>query len=293
MPAKTIKKRKHRPKYTPGQKIDIPDKEARDTMFAQIDTGGDGALSIDEVQAAVEHLFPHSNLKQQVRQAFHAADESGDGELERDEFRSFLRLLSFFNEKWPTFKHIEKQHKTGLAEEAFVAAVEQVGLEAYAVTTGHAIEACRAMAAAERQGTGPGLGAEGGAAEAAPARPRKVEFGDFACFCGRRFLHATLPMAGREERDRLFREFDIDHSGSISLEETVVALERLFEVWHTRNAARRRMHLALAVVARCQPSDSTESPCSGIMSTTPLWRRPSGRRTQRWTAPSTKSSSAG
>ena len=66
MPAKTIKKKPHRPKYVIGQQIDIPDKEHRDAMFLRMDTGGDGALSAEEVEKAVKHLFPHSDLGPQV-----------------------------------------------------------------------------------------------------------------------------------------------------------------------------------------------------------------------------------
>ena len=130
---KTIKKKQRKSKYVPGQKIDIPDADLRRAMFLQIDTGGDGTLSLEEVAAAVKKLFPKSELNAQCRQAFHAADESGDNELEREEFRGFLRLLSFFNEKWKTFKDIENATEGGMNDAAFMAGVRRVGLEEYAV----------------------------------------------------------------------------------------------------------------------------------------------------------------
>ena len=90
-----IAKKKHTSRYEIGQPIDIPDKATRDRMFEEIDSSGDGELSLDEAKLALKVLYKDSTLAPQLEKAFVTADESKDGGVQEQEFRTLLRLVSY------------------------------------------------------------------------------------------------------------------------------------------------------------------------------------------------------
>ena len=88
----------------------MPDREARNTLFDAIDFNGNGALSLAEIDKAVVSGFlgkamhcPDFDHKPALMRAYHAADASHDGFIERSEFMKLLKYLVYFNNLWHKF----------------------------------------------------------------------------------------------------------------------------------------------------------------------------------------------
>jgi hypothetical protein len=88
----------------------MPDREARNTLFDSIDVNGNGALSLAEIDKAVVSGFlgkamhcPDFDHKPALMRAYHAADASHDGFIERSEFMKLLKYLVYFNNLWHKF----------------------------------------------------------------------------------------------------------------------------------------------------------------------------------------------
>lgn len=87
--------------------MSIPDSEAADKLYRQIDHNGNGGLSLDEIDTHIVLLgrvlapnHPNFNNKPAILRAYKAADTSGDGFIGKDEFKKLLHYLVFFNNLW-------------------------------------------------------------------------------------------------------------------------------------------------------------------------------------------------
>jgi Ca2+-binding EF-hand superfamily protein len=64
----------------------------------------------------------------------------------------------------------------------------------------------------------------------------KITFELFDQFCANRFIYAKLQMPPKDARDKLFRKFDVDGGGSISLIEAEAALQSVYGNFNLDNA---------------------------------------------------------
>jgi hypothetical protein len=87
--------------------LPIPDKTELHALFKRMDTNGNGLLSLAEIDKAVSELWPQLNNKPAMMRAYKAADRSGNGFIERKEFRMLLNYLAYFNDVWHKFELVD------------------------------------------------------------------------------------------------------------------------------------------------------------------------------------------
>ena len=112
----------------PQSELDLPTKEERNKLFDRLDVNGNGGLSLAEIDKGVIEMFPSFNCKPALMRAYKAADRSGDGFIERREFRLLLQYLVYFNNLFHKFEEIDANHDRRLALEEFVRGCAVVGV---------------------------------------------------------------------------------------------------------------------------------------------------------------------
>ena len=108
--------------------LDLPTKEERTKLFERLDFNGNGGLSLAEIDKGVIEMFPAFNCKPALMRAYKAADRSGDGFIERREFRLLLQYLVYFNNLFHKFEEIDANHDGRLCLEEFVRGCSVVGV---------------------------------------------------------------------------------------------------------------------------------------------------------------------
>eukprot|EP01043_Picozoa_sp_COSAG02_P038012 COSAG02_NODE_2899_length_7779_cov_6.028776_2_plen_433_part_00 len=120
----------------------VPAKEARDALFNALDVNGNGGLSLAEIDKGVvsgiftKALTPEGSQsgetfdhKPALMRAYHAADRSQDGFIERSEFALLLQYMVYFNNLWHKFEAIDSDHDRRLDLGEFTVGCEMLGLE--------------------------------------------------------------------------------------------------------------------------------------------------------------------
>ena len=104
-----------------------PSAAERAALFRKFDPSGNGLLSLGEATAAVHQEFPFFSDQKAIKQAFRAADTSGDGAIGKKEFALFLEYLSFFSKMSQEFHQIDANGDGRLDEEEFAGAAHMLG----------------------------------------------------------------------------------------------------------------------------------------------------------------------
>lgn len=120
----------------------VPSKQARNELFAALDVNGNGGLSLAEIdKGVVSGIFAKVlssdgcatgesfNHKPALMRAYHAADRSRDGFIQRSEFVKLLQYMVYFNNMWHKFEAIDSDHDRRLDLAEFAAGCKIVGLE--------------------------------------------------------------------------------------------------------------------------------------------------------------------
>ena len=134
----------------PAGLLTMPSKKERDALFKQMDGNGNGALSLAEIDVAVQRLWPTMHNRKALMRAYKAADRNGNGLVDRREFRLLLEYLSYFNDLWAKFVEIDGGARGDgrLTPEEFGAGCRVCGVELSAE------EAERAFAQMDEDGSG-------------------------------------------------------------------------------------------------------------------------------------------
>jgi hypothetical protein len=117
----------------------LPSKAERKSLFDRMDVNGNGALSLAEIDKAIEDgTLPAAltagdtasdyNHKPAIMRAYRAADTSSDGFVQRKEFSKLLAYIVYFNNLWDTFDAMDENHDHRLSQEEFASGCERVGL---------------------------------------------------------------------------------------------------------------------------------------------------------------------
>jgi hypothetical protein len=124
----------------------VPAKKERDALFNSLDVNGNGGVSLAEIdKGVVAGLFSRALVVQNggggssgdaesfdhkpaLMRAYHAADKSGDGFIERSEFPRLLQYMVFFNNFWHKFEGIDSDHDRRLDLAQFTAGCSVIGL---------------------------------------------------------------------------------------------------------------------------------------------------------------------
>ena len=85
----------------------MPAAAERRAAFDRWDNNGNGGLSLAEIDKAIVELYPEFDHKPALMRAYKAADKSGDGFIERREFKKLLHYLVYFNDLWDEFEKID------------------------------------------------------------------------------------------------------------------------------------------------------------------------------------------
>ena len=80
-----------------------------------------------ETRSGVTANYPDFDNPKAIKQAYKAADKSGDGAIGRNEFQLFLDYLLYFTEMWEEFKTIDADHDGRLSIYEFRAAAKLLG----------------------------------------------------------------------------------------------------------------------------------------------------------------------
>ena len=160
----------------------VPTKEARDALFNALDANRNGGLSLAEIDKGVvsgaftKVLSPEGSTggesfdhKPALMRAYHAADRSKDGFIERSEFAVLLHYMVYFNNMWHKFEAIDSDHDRRLDLAEFTAGCEVLGLE---------------ISAEEAEVEFARCDADGGG---------MILFGEFCAWCAARHVDSTEP----------------------------------------------------------------------------------------------------
>ena len=167
----------------------VPTKEARDALFNALDANGNGGLSLAEIDKGVvsgaftKVLSPEGSTggesfdhKPALMRAYHAADRSKDGFIERSEFAVLLHYMVYFNNMWHKFEAIDSDHDRRLDLAEFTAGCEVLGLE---------------ISAEEAEAEFARCDADGGG---------MILFGEFCAWCAARHVDSTEPESQPESQ---------------------------------------------------------------------------------------------
>ena len=113
----------------PRSRLDVPDRKTRGELFRRMDYNGNGGLSLAEIDKAVIELYPEYNHKPSLMRAYKAADVTGDGFIQRKEFRKLLHYLVYFNNVWHLFEQIDSNGDRRLDAQEFIEGCRVVGIE--------------------------------------------------------------------------------------------------------------------------------------------------------------------
>ena len=117
--------RKKKAMESKQKEIEMPSKEERTKLFNRMDNNGNGGLSLAEIDKGIIELYPAFNCKPALMRAYKAADKSGDGFIERREFRLLLHYLVYFNNIFHKFEEIDKSLAIRFYKEALKLLLDQ------------------------------------------------------------------------------------------------------------------------------------------------------------------------
>ena len=115
--------------------LTMPDKQGRKALYNRMDVNGNGGLSLADIdKSVVEGLVgsalgcPDFNHKPALIRAYKAADTSGDGFIERNEFAKLLRFIVYFNNLWHKFEEVDSDHDRRIDAQEFAAGCTTMGM---------------------------------------------------------------------------------------------------------------------------------------------------------------------
>jgi hypothetical protein len=108
--------------------LPLPTKLERAQLFERFDENGNGRLSYGEVENAARLMWPEVGQKRVLMAAFRDSDGSGDGTLQRKEFRTFLQKLRYYDSLWRLFEVIDDSDDHRLTFDEFDAGMIKIGL---------------------------------------------------------------------------------------------------------------------------------------------------------------------
>lgn len=109
--------------------ITTPSPEDMQLLFATIDQNGDGRLSCCEVEKTILRER-HAHLKPAVvLRAFRMADQNGNEAIDQDEFYTFLRLITYYNNLYSVFTLMDTNGDRRLQKSEFLQAAAILRVE--------------------------------------------------------------------------------------------------------------------------------------------------------------------
>jgi Ca2+-binding EF-hand superfamily protein len=109
--------------------LELPNSQTRADLFRRADADGKGALSPAEIDWCVVALYPEFNHKPALMRAYMAADSTGDGFINQQEFTRLLHFLSYFINLWQFFEQIDPDGDKRLDAGEFMSGCSVVGVE--------------------------------------------------------------------------------------------------------------------------------------------------------------------
>jgi Ca2+-binding EF-hand superfamily protein len=112
--------------------LTMPSKRERGVAFRRHDTGAKGSLTLAEVDRAVKELWPEHNFgnKQQIiLSAYYAADDTGEGWINRKAFKALLEHLLYFDAEWTHFEAIDVDEHNQITLDGFKAVAAGLRIE--------------------------------------------------------------------------------------------------------------------------------------------------------------------
>ena len=113
----------------PNKPSAAPSTEDCRALWNRLDYNGNGMLSLAELDKGVIELWPDFNNKPAIMRAYKAADNNNDGFVRKNEFRSFLRFIYYYNFLWKRFDELDDDGDRRLTREEFQKAAAAVGID--------------------------------------------------------------------------------------------------------------------------------------------------------------------
>ncbi|KAL7566789.1 hypothetical protein ACA910_019381 [Epithemia clementina (nom. ined.)] len=111
--------------------VEPPSQEKLEALFETVDKNGDGSLSLKEVEKAMfQRVAPQFNLKPAiVLRAFQKADLDGNGNIDKDEFCGFVRMLAYFDNMRYVFSVLDTNGDRHLSRQEFMEAADVLDMK--------------------------------------------------------------------------------------------------------------------------------------------------------------------
>ena len=111
--------------------IPVPKDDEIQAMFEEIDRNGDGKLTMPEVEKAIiQRKAQFKDMKPTVvMRAFQKADTDNDGIIRRDEFFTFVRFITYFQNLSKVFDALDTDKNRRLNQQEFVRAAQVLQID--------------------------------------------------------------------------------------------------------------------------------------------------------------------
>ncbi len=96
-----------------------PELHIVNTKFNEMDSNGNGLLSLAEIDKLISTMYPEFDNKPALIRAYHASDSNGDGLISKKEFRCLWKYIEYFNKLWHKFELIDKDGDRKLSVNEF------------------------------------------------------------------------------------------------------------------------------------------------------------------------------
>jgi Ca2+-binding EF-hand superfamily protein len=102
-----------------------------DKIWSTFDSNGNGICSLAEIDRAILMLLPSMHKhKPAIMRAYKAADTDNNGFITKKEFAKLIKLLSYFDGIYCTFKEIDTNGDSRISYEEFLEGAVNIGLVA-------------------------------------------------------------------------------------------------------------------------------------------------------------------